>query len=88
MPASILDSWVYTIAPGVQVLILTYGCHESVRAEAVLSDEHKELRWFALAEIDALRMPEGYKASIRSWSAQLSTQPSARGAPSSSGWDS
>jgi 8-oxo-dGTP pyrophosphatase MutT (NUDIX family) len=69
-PAGILDSWVYTIAPGVHVLILTYGCRESARAEAVLSDEHKELRWFPLAEIDALKMPEGYKASIRSWSAR------------------
>jgi 8-oxo-dGTP pyrophosphatase MutT (NUDIX family) len=68
-PVGILDSWVYTIVPGVHVLILTYGCRESSRNDAVLSDEHKELRWFPLAEVDALRMPEGYKASIRSWSA-------------------
>ena len=70
-PASILDPWVYTLAPGVHVLILTYGCRESTRGEAILSDEHKELRWFPLAEIDALKMPEGYKASIRSWSAHV-----------------
>ena len=70
VPESILNSWTYTIVPGVHVLILTYGCLESSRDEAVLSDEHKELRWFPLAEIDALRMPEGYKASIRSWSAR------------------
>ena len=70
-PQSILDSWVYSIVPGVHVLVLTYGCLESSRAEAVLSDEHKELRWFPLAEVDSLRMPEGYKASIRSWSAHV-----------------
>jgi len=70
-PLSILDSWVYTIVPGVHVLVLTYGCLESSRDEAALSDEHKELRWFKLAEVDSLRMPEGYKASIRSWSANL-----------------
>ena len=70
-PESILDSWVYTIVPGVNVLILTYGCLESSLDEAVLSDEHKELRWFPLAEIDTLKMPEGYKASIRSWSARV-----------------
>jgi len=69
-PESILNSWLYTIAPGVHVLILTYGCLDSSQAEAVLSDEHKELRWFPLAEVDALKMPEGYKASIRSWSAR------------------
>ena len=71
-PKSILDSWTYTIVPGVHVLVLTYGCLESSLDEAVLSDEHKELRWFPLAEIDTLNMPEGYKASIRSWSARAS----------------
>jgi len=71
-PKSILDSWTYTIVPGVHVLVLTYGCLESSLDEAVLSDEHKELRWFPLAEIDTLNMPEGYKASIRSWSPRAS----------------
>jgi 8-oxo-dGTP pyrophosphatase MutT (NUDIX family) len=66
-PEAILDSWVYTIVPGVDVLVIAYGCVESSQDEAVLSDEHKELRWFPLAEIDALKMPEGYKTSIRSW---------------------
>jgi 8-oxo-dGTP pyrophosphatase MutT (NUDIX family) len=70
-PESILDSWIYTIVPGVNVLVLTYGCLESSLDEAVLSDEHKELRWFPLAEIDSLKMPEGYKKSIRSWSARV-----------------
>lgn len=70
-PQTILDSWVYSIIPGVHVLVLTYGCLESSRGEAVLSHEHKELKWFPLAEVDSLRMPEGYKASIRSWSAQV-----------------
>jgi 8-oxo-dGTP pyrophosphatase MutT (NUDIX family) len=71
VPESVLNPWIYTIVPGVNVLILTYGCLESSRHEAVVSDEHKELRWFPLAEIDALRMPDGYKASIKSWSARL-----------------
>jgi 8-oxo-dGTP pyrophosphatase MutT (NUDIX family) len=70
-PESILDSWIYTIVPGVDVLIVTYGCTESSMDEAVLSDEHKELRWFPLAEINTLKMPEGYKASISSWSARV-----------------
>ena len=70
-PETILDSWVYTIVPGVSVLVLSYGCSETSRHEAVLSDEHKELRWFPLADVDALRMPDGYKASIRTWSTHL-----------------
>jgi 8-oxo-dGTP pyrophosphatase MutT (NUDIX family) len=68
VPETIVDSWIYTIASDVHVLVLTYGCSESSQAEAVLSDEHKELRWFGLAEVDGLRMPDGYKKSIRSWS--------------------
>jgi 8-oxo-dGTP pyrophosphatase MutT (NUDIX family) len=67
-PQSIVDSWVYTIVPGVHVLVITYGCRESSNAEAVLSDEHAELRWFPLAEVDGLRMPDGYKKSISTWS--------------------
>ena len=67
-PQGIVDSWVYTIASGVHVLVITYGCSESSHAEAVLSDEHTQLRWFPLAEVDGLRMPDGYKKAIRSWS--------------------
>lgn len=67
-PENILDSWIYSIAAGVHVLVLTYGCSESSQAGAVLSDEHEELRWFPLAEVDGLKMPDGYKKSIRSWS--------------------
>jgi 8-oxo-dGTP pyrophosphatase MutT (NUDIX family) len=70
-PKSILDSWIYTVASGVHVLVLTYGCSESSQSEALLSDEHKELRWFPLAEVDSLRMPDGYKTSIKSWSARV-----------------
>jgi 8-oxo-dGTP pyrophosphatase MutT (NUDIX family) len=63
----ILDSWTYTIVPGVHVLVVTYGCVELSKVEAVLSDEHKELRWVPLSEVSGLRMPDGYKTSIRSW---------------------
>ena len=69
-PERIVGSWVYTIAPDVHVLVLTYGCSESSPDEAVLSDEHKELRWFSLGEIDQLKMPDGYKESIRAWSSR------------------
>jgi 8-oxo-dGTP pyrophosphatase MutT (NUDIX family) len=69
-PESLLDSWVYTIVPGVDVLILTYGCTERSQNEAILSDEHKELQWVPLAEIDGLRMPDGYRTSIKAWAAR------------------
>jgi 8-oxo-dGTP pyrophosphatase MutT (NUDIX family) len=71
-PDILLDSWIYTIVPGIHVLILTYGCSETSERHAILSHEHQELRWFPLAEVDSLTMPEGYKASIRRWAALLS----------------
>lgn len=43
----------------------------SSRRDAVLSPEHEQLRWFPLAEVPALRMPDGYKRSIRSWARAL-----------------
>jgi 8-oxo-dGTP pyrophosphatase MutT (NUDIX family) len=70
-PESILDSWVYTIASGVHVVVIAYGCVESSLGDAVLSDEHKAVQWFPLAEIDTLNLPDGYKTSIKSWSARL-----------------
>jgi 8-oxo-dGTP pyrophosphatase MutT (NUDIX family) len=70
VPERIIDAWVYMIAPDVHVLVLTYGCTESSRADAVVSHEHKELRWFPLPGIDTLHMPDGYKASIRAWAAE------------------
>ena len=54
-----------------RVLIVTYACSEIREADARLSREHAELRWFPLAEVRALRMPEGYKASIAAWAGEL-----------------
>jgi len=66
-PDSLLDSWIYTIVPGIHVLILTYGCSETSKRKPVLSHEHTQLGWFPLDAVDSLRMPDGYKASIRCW---------------------
>ena len=62
-----LDAWVYTIAADTHVLVVTYGCVERTSRTAVLSDEHTELAWIALAEVEGLRMPDGYKRSIARW---------------------
>jgi 8-oxo-dGTP pyrophosphatase MutT (NUDIX family) len=72
-PARLLDSWVYTIVSGTHVLILTYGCVEANDNSAMLSPEHKELRWIQLGALQSLNMPEGYKSSIRSWAAHTNS---------------
>jgi 8-oxo-dGTP pyrophosphatase MutT (NUDIX family) len=66
-PEVLVDSWVYTVAPGTPVLVLTYGCRERTTREAMLSDEHTRFEWFALHDVAALHMPNGYKSSIARW---------------------
>lgn len=65
VPERILDSWLYRIVPGVEVVIVTYACAPLSGVTPRLSHEHKKLGLFALDEIEALNMPDGYKASIR-----------------------
>jgi 8-oxo-dGTP pyrophosphatase MutT (NUDIX family) len=66
-PTALVDSWVYTIAPGTHVLVLTYGCTERSERRALVSDEHTRFEWIALADVAALAMPDGYKTSIARW---------------------
>ena len=66
-PVAPVDSWVYSIADGVHVLIVTYGCVERTQRTAVLSDEHVQLAWIPLGNVAELNMPDGYKRSIARW---------------------
>jgi mutator protein MutT len=69
--SQLLDAWVYAITPEVRVFIITYGCVETAEREAILSREHSQLRWVRLAEVDSLRMPDGYKQSVRAWARRI-----------------
>ncbi len=70
----ILDSWRYRVLPERHVLIVTYACRPLVSVRPRTSDEHIAYGLFAPAEIEALAMPAGYKASIRRY---LAAPPSA-----------
>jgi 8-oxo-dGTP pyrophosphatase MutT (NUDIX family) len=63
--ARILDSWRYRVLPERHVLIVTYACRPLAGVRPRASDEHFEYGLFEPAEIEALAMPAGYKASIR-----------------------
>ena len=69
----ILDAWQYHIRDGVDVLIVTYGCHTTADAAPVLSSEHKEVGLFTARKAATLRMPDGYKRSIATWYSQTSS---------------
>jgi 8-oxo-dGTP pyrophosphatase MutT (NUDIX family) len=71
----LLDVWQYHIRDGVDVLIVTYGCHLATDADPVVSHEHKEAGLFTAAEVPALPMPDGYKKSVATWYATLAAQP-------------
>ena len=63
----LLDTWVYHIFEGVDVLILTFGTYPTPFAEITHSPEHKAVGLFSLEDVTSLRMPEGYKTSIQTW---------------------
>ena len=63
----LLDCWVYDILGRVKVLIVTYGCSLHSSAPIAISGEHKAVGLFRVPELDALPMPEGYRASVRRW---------------------
>jgi 8-oxo-dGTP pyrophosphatase MutT (NUDIX family) len=64
---ALLDCWLYEVLPGQEVVIVTYGCRADGAAAPQLSAEHQAVGLFALAELDTLPMPEGYRRSILSW---------------------
>ena len=71
----ILDCWVYHISPGVNVLIVTYGCLPLAADRLVHSDEHRAARLIALDQVDGLNMPSGYKRSIQEWAQRRGRSP-------------
>lgn len=62
---TIIDSWVYNIHGKTDVLIVTYHLDAMSLKGIRVSHEHKELKIFSVNEIEALKMPKGYKQSIR-----------------------
>lgn len=71
----ILDSWVYHIAAGVDVLIITYGFYPGSETRVTHSSEHRAAGLFDMDEVSGLNMPAGYKHSINNWWGQLSSRP-------------
>jgi 8-oxo-dGTP pyrophosphatase MutT (NUDIX family) len=73
--AAILDSWVYHVAPGADVLIVTYGCELTTDRPPRVSHEHAEAALFGETEVPGLRMPDGYKRSIGEWFSRRDRSP-------------
>ena len=65
----ILDCWLYQVLPGKEVLIVTYEVRRLDRREFQVSREHRKFGLFAISELPALAMPEGYRRSVRACAA-------------------
>lgn len=66
----IIDCWNFEVLPGRHVTIVTYRVACTDAGELRISDEHRRLAWFALGELDALNLPDGYRRSIRAAAAE------------------
>jgi 8-oxo-dGTP pyrophosphatase MutT (NUDIX family) len=62
---AILDCWNLEVLPGRHVIIVTYAVARAERVTLRISAEHRRFGWFALDALDALKLPEGYRRSIR-----------------------
>jgi|SRR5690349_1355425 len=64
----LVDAWVYSIAPGVHVFIVAYGCIPAVQNPVVrISGEHREHAWAPLVDLHKMRIPAGYLGSVNAW---------------------
>lgn len=63
----LIDVWVYEVLRGTRVLIVTFGCQARRPSALRHSAEHDGVVLAAVDALDQLRMPEGYKNSIRRW---------------------
>lgn len=65
-----LGEHLFEVLPGRFVCIVAFACHLMTDAEAVLSAEHLEARWFPIDQlgdgmIEGHRLPVGYLAAVR-----------------------
>jgi mutator protein MutT len=63
----IVHAWVYRITAAVDVLVVSYGCEAAAWPKTLESPEGKDVALFALDELDAVRLPDGYRGAIRRW---------------------
>lgn len=61
----IVDCWNFEVLPARHVMIVTYVVARTERGAIRISDEHSRFAWFGLEALDEVRLPEGYRRSIR-----------------------
>ena len=64
----LLDAFVYEVLPGTLVLVLAYGCFTEDLRNVSHSAEHSHVGIFGLDELRGIKLPDGYRRSVLTWS--------------------
>jgi 8-oxo-dGTP pyrophosphatase MutT (NUDIX family) len=65
--SSPIDSYLFEVIPGRQVLVETYGCTLVGEFRPVISHEHTEHCLWPVERLSELNLPIGYRRSIEKW---------------------
>jgi 8-oxo-dGTP pyrophosphatase MutT (NUDIX family) len=66
-PSTCIDSYLFEVIPGRNILIITYGCTLSGEFKPKVSDEHIEHCLWPIDRLSELNLPTGYRRSIEKW---------------------
>jgi 8-oxo-dGTP pyrophosphatase MutT (NUDIX family) len=74
-----IDSYLFEVVPGKNVLIETYGCALIGGFQPKISDEHTDHCLWPVKNLSEINLPVGYKRSIEAWAmrSNKSLQPTA-----------
>ena len=67
LPGEKIDSYLFEVIPGRNVLIVTYGCTLVGEFRPHISNEHTEYCLWPVDRLSELQLPAGYKRSIEAW---------------------
>ncbi|PYK12693.1 MAG: NUDIX hydrolase [Verrucomicrobia bacterium] len=62
-----INSYLFEVVPGRQVVIVTYGCTLIGKFRPAISDEHIEYCLWPVERLSELNLPIGYRRSIEKW---------------------
>jgi 8-oxo-dGTP pyrophosphatase MutT (NUDIX family) len=66
----VVDTWLYRISSGVEVLVVTFGCEADALPDELVSPEGIGIGVFAVDDLAAIELPIGYHRGIRRWAAR------------------
>lgn len=66
----VVDTWLYRVTSGVEVLVVTFGCEADALPDELVSPEGIGIGLFAVDDLAAIDLPIGYHRGIRRWASR------------------